>query len=66
MKVKDLQEYLKNFAPGNEVVIWEWGNPNPGDNTFVAQIACNYEYQKDKKVVILTRAFLAPITLNKS
>lgn len=55
MTVKDLQEYLSKFTPEAEVVIWEWNNPNSGDNVHYCNIGCNYEHQQETQIVALLR-----------
>jgi len=60
MTVKELQNYLSKFTPKAEVQIWEWNNPQSGDNIHHCNVGCNYEYQQEHQVVQLMRGF--PIT----
>ena len=55
MTVKDLKEYLNNFKDDAIVEIWEWNNPNSGDNFAECCIGCNYEYQQENQLVQLYR-----------
>lgn len=57
MTVKQLQEYLKQFSSEAKVVIWEWDNPNPGDNTLSCEIGANTEHQLKTQTVQLYRGF---------
>lgn len=55
MTVKQLQEYLKQFKTDAQVVIWEWDNPNSGDNTHRCEIGCNLDHQIKTQTVQLYR-----------
>lgn len=55
MTVKQLKEYLDKFTPNAKVVIWEWDNPQSGDNVHDCNIGCNFEHQQEKQIVQLYR-----------